>query len=146
VTSQGEHHEHQHTSASRQKLLSAKFVAKATIAALALAGSLAVVTPAAQAQRPGGPGGTTLDAACYQIGQDYVDGVAAFKAAYAAGDQAGRDSAGKKFRGAEDNWKSICEGLYGSLYIASRCRRVNLTLAPSPQHPNQERRQSRTPG
>jgi hypothetical protein len=67
-------------------LLSVKFAAKATIAALALAGSLAAVAPAAQAQRidPPGPGGTSLDYACYGIQTDYVDGVAEFKAAYAA--------------------------------------------------------------
>jgi len=55
-----------HTSTSRRKLLSVKFSAKATIAALALAGSLAAVAPAVQAQRidPPGPGGTSLDYAC----------------------------------------------------------------------------------
>jgi hypothetical protein len=126
-----------HIAASRQKLLSAKFVAKATIAALALAGSFAAFAPAAQAQRPGGPGGTTLDAACYQIGQDYVDGVAAFKAAYAAGDQVGMDTAAKKLNGAEDNWKSLCEGVYGSLYIADQVpsREIDagpVTPAPKP--------------
>jgi hypothetical protein len=106
------------TSASRQKLLSAKFAAKATIAGLALAASVIAVAPAAQATRPGSPAGTSLDAACYQIGQDYVDGVAAFKAAHAAGDQAAMDAAGNKLRTAEDRWKDICQGVYGSLYTA----------------------------
>jgi hypothetical protein len=109
-----------HVAASRQKLLSAKFAAKAAIAGLALAGSLAAFAPAAQAQRidPPGPGGSSLDFACYGIQTDYVDGVAEFKAAYSAGDQAGMDAAGNKLRGAEDNWKQLCEGVYGSLYIA----------------------------
>jgi hypothetical protein len=86
-----------------------KIAAKATIAGLALAASIVAVAPAAQATRPGGPGGTTLDAACYQIGQDYVDGVAAVKAAYAAGDQAGMDAGWAKIHGAEDHWKDIRE-------------------------------------
>ena len=47
-----------------------KFAAKATIAGLALAASVIAVAPAAQATRLGGPGGTTLEAACYQIGMD----------------------------------------------------------------------------
>jgi hypothetical protein len=102
----------------RRVVLTAGAAVKATIAGLALAASVIAVAPAAQAQRLGGPGATTLDAQCYQIGNDYVDGVAAFKAAYAAGDQAAMDAAGKKLRGAEDQWKDICQGVYGSLYIA----------------------------
>jgi hypothetical protein len=98
--------------------MNTKFAAKAAIAGLALAASVIAVAPAAQATRPGGPDGTTLGAQCYQIGQDYVDGVAAFKAAYAANDQAAMDAAGNKLRTAEDQWKDICQGVYGSLYVA----------------------------
>jgi hypothetical protein len=122
VTSQENTMTTNHTSTSRQKLLSAKFVAKAIIAALALAGSDAAFAPAAQAQRldPPGPDGTSLDYACYGTQTDYVDGVAEFKTAYPAGDQAGMDAASKKLNGAEDDWKNICEGVYGSLSIAYR--------------------------
>ena len=41
-----------------------RFAAKSVVAALALAASLAAVAPAAQAQRLGGPGATTLHAQC----------------------------------------------------------------------------------
>ncbi len=97
--------------------LSAKFAAKATFAAFAIAGSLAAVAPAAQALPvpPPGPGSTSLDFACYTMQQDYINGVAEFKAAYAAGDQAGMDAAGSKLRGAEDGWKAACQGVYGDI-------------------------------
>jgi hypothetical protein len=113
-----------------------KIAAKATIAGLALAASIVAVAPAAQATRPGGPGGTTLDAACYQIGQDYVDGVAAVKAAYAAGDQAGMDAGWAKIHGAEDHWKDLCEAEYGSLYVAHATAHDDETgLGTSPRKP-----------
>ncbi|HKP39600.1 hypothetical protein [Mycobacterium sp.] len=124
------------TTASRHKLLSAKFAAKATIAGLALAASVIAVAPAAQADRPSSPDGTTLGAQCYQIGQDYVDGVAAVKAAHAAGDQAGMDAGWAKIHGAEDQWKDICEGVYGSLYIGHAATRDGETgLGTTPRSP-----------
>jgi hypothetical protein len=97
--------------------LSAKFAAKATFAAFAIAGSLAAVAPAAQALPvpPPGPGSTSLDFACYTMQQDYISGVAEYKAAYNAGDQAGMDAAGAKLRGAEDGWKAACRGVYGDI-------------------------------
>ena len=113
-----------------------KLAAKATIAGLALAASVVAVAPAAQAQRLSSPDGTTLGAQCYQIGQDYVDGVAAYKTAYAKNDVAGMDAAGKKLRGAEDQWKDICEGVYGSLYIARDATRAGETdLGTTPHSP-----------
>jgi len=98
--------------------LSAKFAAKATFAAFALAGSLAAIAPAAHAQPvpPPGPGSTSLDYGCYQNQQDYINGVAEYKAASAAGNQAGMDAAGSKLRGAEDGWKaSGCRAVYGDI-------------------------------
>jgi hypothetical protein len=112
-----------------------KFAVKATIAGLALAASVIAVAPAAQAQRLGGPGATSLDAQCFQIGNDYVDGVAAFKSASAAGDQAAMDAAGKKLRTAEDQWKAICEGVYGSLYIAADVSHGETSLGGTSPHP-----------
>jgi hypothetical protein len=85
---------------------------------LALAGSVAVVAaPAAQAQRII-PGPNTMDGGCYLAQTDYVDGVAEFKAAYAAGNRVAMDAAGVKLRRGEDFWKTNCEGIYGSLYIS----------------------------
>ncbi len=97
--------------------LSAKFSAKAILAALAIAGSFAAVAPVAQAQPvpPPGPGSTSLDYGCYNMQQDYINGVAEYKAANAAGDQAAMDAAGSKLRGAEDGWKAACQGVYGDI-------------------------------
>jgi hypothetical protein len=108
-----------HISTSRQKLLLARVAAKATIAALALAGSLAAVAPAAHAEPvPTGPGSGDLAAACYRMQQDYIDGVAEYKTAYAAGDQAGMDAAGVKLRGAEDGWGPAgCGAEYGDIGV-----------------------------
>jgi hypothetical protein len=98
--------------------ISAKFAAKATFAAFAIAGSLAAVAPAAHAQPvpPPGPGSTSLDHGCYQNQQDYINGVAEYKTASAAGNQAGMDAAGSKLRGAEDGWKAAgCRAVYGDI-------------------------------
>jgi len=98
--------------------LSAKFAAKAAFAAFAIAGSLAAVTPAAQAQPvpPPGPLSTSLDHGCYHSQQDYINGVAEYKAASAAGNQAGMDAAGSKLRGAEDFWAAAgCGAVYGDI-------------------------------
>jgi hypothetical protein len=98
--------------------LSAKFAAKATFAAFAIAGSLAAVAPAAQALPvpPPGPYSSSLDYGCYYTQQDYINGVAEYRAAHAAGDQAGMDAAGAKLRGAEDGWKAAkCGAVYGDI-------------------------------
>ncbi|WP_123026437.1 hypothetical protein [Mycolicibacterium stellerae] len=97
--------------------LSAKFAAKTTFAAFALAGSFAAFAPAAQALPvpPPGPASTSLDFACYTLQQDYISGVAEYKAAHNAGDQAGMDAAGAKLRGAEDGWRAACRGVYGDI-------------------------------
>ena len=49
---------------------------------------------------PPGAGATTLDYGCFYAQQDYTNGVAEFKAAHAANDQAAMDAAGTKLRGA----------------------------------------------
>jgi hypothetical protein len=97
--------------------LSTKFTAKATFAAFAIAGSLAAVAPAAQALPvpPPGPGSTSLDFACYNMQQDYINGVAEYKAASKTGNQAGMNAAGSKLRGAEDGWNAVCRGVYGDI-------------------------------
>jgi len=98
--------------------LSAKFAAKTTFAAFALAGSMAAFAPAAQAQPvpPPGPGSSSLNYGCFNLQQDYINGVAEYKAASAAGDQAGMDAAGSKLRGAEDGWTAArCGSEYGDI-------------------------------
>jgi hypothetical protein len=98
--------------------LSAKFTAKAAFAAFAIAGSLAAVAPAAQALPvpPPGPGSTSLGYQCFYTQQDYINGVAEFKAAYAANDQAAMDAAGTKLRGAESGWTAAgCGAVYGDI-------------------------------
>lgn len=96
---------------------SAKFAAKATFAAFALAGSLAGIAPAAQAERvpTPEPDSSSLQHGCYQMQQDYINGVADYKAAAAAGDQAGMDAAALQLRGAEDGWKVACQTVYGDI-------------------------------
>jgi hypothetical protein len=97
--------------------LSARFAAKTTFAAFAIAGSLAAVSPAAHAQPvpPPGPYSPSLHFACFNMQQDYINGVAEYKAASQAGDQAGMDAAGAKLRGAEDGWKAACQGAFGDI-------------------------------
>jgi hypothetical protein len=96
---------------------SAKFAAKTTFAAFAIAGSLAGIAPAAHAERVPTPqhDSSSLQHGCYQMQQDYINGVADYKAAATAGDQAGMDAAGSQLRGAEDGWKAACQGAYGDI-------------------------------
>lgn len=94
---------------------SAKFAAKATFAALALAGFLAA--PAAQAERvpTPEPDSSSLQHGCYQMQQNYINGASDYKAAAATGDQAGMDAAAAQLRGAEDGWKVACQTTYGDI-------------------------------
>jgi hypothetical protein len=96
----------------------AKFVVKSAVAALALAGSLAAVAPAAaHAERVPSPdtSSDSLQIACHDL-QTQIDAqVKAWGAAYNAHDGAGMDAARAELTRLGNLWKGPCRDVYGNV-------------------------------
>ena len=95
----------------------AKFAVKSAVAALALAGSLAAVAPAAHAERVETPGtdSSSVQIFCHSL-QGQIDAqVQAYTAAYNAQDGARMDAARTELSRLGGQWNAACRSSYGNI-------------------------------
>ena len=95
----------------------AKFAVRSAIAALALAGSLAAVAPAAHAERVPSPNteSDSLQVACHDL-QTQIDAqVQAWGAAYNTHNTAGMDAARAELTRLGNLWNGPCRKVYGDV-------------------------------
>lgn len=126
------------TSALRQTLRSAKIGAKAAVATLALAGSLAAVAPAAHAERVPQPqpgSATSLQLFCFNLQQRGFGLVAEYGPARDRGDHIRADAILEELRSIGHTWNDVCKGTYGDI-----SKRLQQIITDKPQQvPVQDR-------